>query len=618
MSGWSPKQYLKFKSQLIPLRRLTGNYRYLLQKLSRCDGRLGRVCLIMILVGLGIPLTNVLLPKLLIWAALLEPPSWALMLGILLAFFAVSMVCNAAHNYYLQHNGVYLTNFGFKLREDIQEISMTMPFAMTEDSATLDRIKLAKTATYQVQSIIETFCRCVSAILLLIGYSVLLMGLHPLLMPLFLVCILLNAASIARYNRRRAERRESIARIDRKKDYLFQTMFDYRFGKDLRLYNMDGIIAGKFIAQKDKKYRLNTLLEKKHTAAQIIEVILEVVCEAAIYLFLLQGFLRHAIQVDDFVLYTGLAASFQIISRGLIVDLGQLFLLSVAIGDYRAFVEADWGQQAGDALCGEACMRASAAESAPAEIRFEGVSFRYPGGERDILQDLSFTIEAGSHVSIVGLNGAGKSTIVKLICRLYPPTGGHIYLDGRDIQTYAWDEYRTKLAAVFQESRLFACSLQENITLADDPDLPRMWEALRAVGMEEKVRALPQGAQSNVLKYLYEDGVEFSGGETQRLCIARAVYREGNLLLLDEPTAALDALAEKEIYESFSQASKGKTTVFISHRLNSNRFCDKVLFLEGGKIAAWGSHEQLLKDYPPYRELYELQAKSYRSKEAVS
>ena len=136
--------------------------------------------------------------------------------------------------------------------------------------------------------------------------------------------------------------------------------------------------------------------------------------------------------------------------------------------------------------------------------------------------------------------------------------------------------------------------------------------------MEEKVLRLPQKEQTNILKYLYDDGVEFSGGETQRLCIARAVYKQGDVLLLDEPTAALDALAEKSIYESFSQVSRGKTTLFISHRLNSNRFCDKVVFLENGRAAAEGSHEQLLESYPPYRELYEMQAKNYKLKEGAA
>ncbi len=590
---------------------ILSNYIYLIKKLHSYDRRLYGICFAMVLVGLGIPLSNVFLPKLLIWASLWEKPSLTVILGIILLFFVISSVCSGVNNYYLRRNGVYLTNFGFKLKEDIQEISMSMPFTMTEDSAVLDRIKLAKSCIPQVQSIIETFCRCVSAVFLLAGYAVLIVRLNILVLPVFTACILLDAFAMHRMNQKQAEKRQDIVSTDRKKDYLFRTMCDYRFGKDLRLFQMDGMVTEKFHSQKNEKYKLNKELDQKRTAAQIAEALLGLAFEASIYLFLLAAYLNKGLQVDDFVLYTGLTASFQTISRGLVGDLSQLFRMNISIEDYRSFVEENLPKPA---VTG----KNAGSHPGAGEIRFENVFFRYPGSEKDVLQGVSFTIDPGSHVSIVGLNGAGKSTIVKLVCRLYEPTSGNIYLDGRNIREYGAEEYRERLSAVFQESRLFACTLTENISLDEHPDTGRMWSALGAVGMEEKVRQLPKQEQTNILKYLYDDGVEFSGGETQRLCIARAVYKQGDILLLDEPTAALDALAEKSIYESFSQVSRGKTTLFISHRLNSNRFCDKVIFLENGVISAEGTHEQLLESYAPYRELYEMQAKNYKLKEGAA
>ena len=597
------------------LSSVLSNYRYLLKKLHRYDSRLYGVCFVMIAAGLIIPLSNVLLPKLLIWAALWETPSLAVILGIIAAFFLISSLANGFNNYYLRRNGVYLTNFGFKLKEDIQEISMTMPFPMTEDSGTLDRMKLAKSCITQVQSIVETFCRCIAAAVLLAGYTVLIVRLNLLLLPVFAACVLLDALAAQRMEHKLAEQRQPAANADRKKDYLFRTMFDYRFGKDLRLFRLEEMITEKFARQRDEKYRLNSWMEGRRFAAQTVGAVLRLACEAAVYLFLLAAYLNRGLTVDDFVLYTGLTASFQTISRGLTADLSQLFRMNVSIADYRGFVEGNLPQAGSDAPG-----KGERPRTGGGEIRFENVSFRYPGAEKDVLRGLNLTIEAGSHVSLVGLNGAGKSTVVKLICRLYRPTGGRILLDGQDIWDCDLDTYRQRLSAVFQESRLFACSLAENIAMEEGPavDSDRMWEALRAVEMEEKVLRLPQKEQTNVLKYLYDDGVEFSGGETQRLCIARAVYKQGDVLLLDEPTAALDALAEKSIYESFSQVSRGKTTLFISHRLNSNRFCDKVVFLENGVAAAEGSHEQLLESYPPYRELYEMQAKNYKLKEGAA
>ncbi len=586
------------------------NYGYIIKKLSSSDHRLPLVCVTMVLTGLVIPLCNVLFPKMVIWAVLEELPLFGL-LGIVAAFFVITSICNGIHNYYLRRNGFYLTNFGFKLREDVQERSMTMPFPMTEDSRVLDEIRLAKVCISQVQPIIETFCRSVSAIFLLTGYAVLLARLGPWILLVFACCMFLDALAMYGLKKEEKEKRSALANADRKKDYLFQTMFDYRFGKEVRLFHMPDILTQKFHRQKAEKYALNRALERRQTCTQGIEILLNLVCEAFIYFYLLQAYLKSGLQVDDFILYTGLAASFHVISRGLIADLGQLFSLNVSIEDYRRFVEQELlpAGRGGDAA-------APLAAGQKAELVFDRVCFRYPGTEKDVLHELSFRIEAGTHVSIVGLNGAGKSTIVKLICRLYRPDSGRILLNGKDIREYGVQEYQKQVAAVFQESRLFACTVAENICLEEGrADASLMWEALRAVGMEEKVRALPQQENSNVLKYLYDDGVEFSGGESQRLCIARAVYRQGDILLLDEPTAALDALAEKSIYESFDRISKGKTTVFISHRLNSNRFCDQVLFLENGQVFAQGTHDELLESCAPYREIYEMQAKYYKREE---
>lgn len=590
-------------------RSLTSNYAYLLRRLTVADKNIVGICALMVLTGLGVPLLNVLFPKMVTWAALREPISWSLVLGIIVGFCFLSGTCGGIRNYFDRRNGVYLVNFGFILREDIQELSMTMPFPRTEDPKTLSDIKLAENCTTQVQPMVETFCRCISAGLLLISYAVMIARLSMLILLFFVLCVLVDALVMQKSKRYETSLWEPLANTNRKKDYLFRTMFDYRFGKELRIFALRDILIEKFNRHKEEQCQLNTQAERRKTLSQAVEALFILVCEAAIYYVLLTAFLQGTLAVDDFVLYTGLAVSFHVISRGLVADLMVLFALNVSIQDYRGLVEEGRETFSGTRPC--------ASTGSIPSIAFECVSFRYPNTDRYILRDLSFTIEAGAHVSIVGLNGAGKSTIVKLICRFYRPESGRILLDGTDIWTYDAGEYGARIAAVFQESKLFACTLKENICLQEEPDLPRMWDALEAVGMAEKVRGLPEREDSNVLKYLYEDGLEFSGGETQRLCIARAVYKQGDVLLLDEPTAALDALAEKSIYERFSQVSQGKTTVFISHRLNSNRFCDKVVYLEDGRAADQGSHEQLMERCERYRELYLMQASHYQTRKGT-
>lgn len=586
---------------------LLSNYIYLIQKLNKTDQKLFWICCTMITIGFGIPLSNVFFPKMVVWCVTQNPSSLGFLMGVIACFFIITGLCNGIHNYFIRRNNFYLSNFGYKLREDIQEISMTMPFPMTENSKTRNEIKLAENCISQTKPIIETFCSCVSAMILLVGYAVFIMKLSPWILLIFIAVVLLNALMMSRLKTAEAEQRTNLANAVRQKEYLFQTMFDYRFGKELRLFHLTDTLNQKFKAVQGKKYALYCAIERKKIIAEGAEGILHFICEVTIYGFLFLAYLNRGLTVDDFVFYIGLAASFTVISKGFIGDLSNLFLLNAAISDYRNFVETK--QEASEQISATECEK-----TGNCEIIFSNVSFRYPGTKRDVLHNISFVIEPGSHLSIVGRNGAGKSTIVKLICRLYRPDSGKITMDGRDIWDYNLGEYMEKISAVFQESRLFACTLEENICLQEPPDLPRMWDALHAVGMEDKIRALPNREKSNILKYLFDDGLEFSGGETQRLCIARAVYKQCPILLLDEPTAALDALAEKSIYESFSQVSRGKTTIFISHRLNSNRFSDKVIFLEEGQITAQGTHDELM-DYAPYRELYMMQAQYYLPKE---
>lgn len=590
------------------LRTVLTNYLYIIKKMIKSDNKLLWICLTMIIVGLVIPLSNVFFPKLVIWAAIQDNSSGMLLIGIILSFFVLTSICNGIQNYFVRRNNFYLSNFGYKLHEDIQEISMVMPFPMIEDSHTLNRIKMAESCISQTKPIVETFCRCISAGVLLTGYAVLIARLNLGVLFVFALCVFLNMLVMRRAAKIEIKNREARANIERKKGYLYTTMHDYRYGKELRLFNMAAILTAKFNRQKNNKYILNKSIEKQKNISNGLEGGLAFICELAIYLFLVFSYIKEGLTVDNFILYTGIAASFQLTAKGLIGDLSVLFSLNASISDYREFVES--GKTFTDAE-GEKEVRGDKNEACP-EIVFQNVFFRYPGAEQDVLQNLSFSIESGTHVSIVGINGAGKSTIVKLICRLYRPDSGKILLNNRDIWEYSGQEYMEKIAAVFQESKLFACSIAENICFGQTVDNQRFWDALRAVGMEEKIRGLKDQERSNTLKYLYDDGVEFSGGETQRLCIARAVYKQSDILLLDEPTASLDALAEQSIYESFSQLSKNKTTVFISHRLNSNRFCDKVVYLENGQIVSQGTHEELMQKCESYHCLFMMQAQYYR------
>ncbi len=245
-------------------------------------------------------------------------------------------------------------------------------------------------------------------------------------------------------------------------------------------------------------------------------------------------------------------------------------------------------------------------------LEFSHVSFRYPGTKQDILQDISLTFRIGEKLALAGRNGAGKTTLIKLLCRLYEPTEGEIRLNGINIEKYDYEEYAGIFSVIFQDFRLYDFPLDENVASGMETDGMRMREVLELAGMWNRIQDLPE-KEKTLLGHETGPGVSLSGGEAQKIAIARALYKDAPFIILDEPTAALDPLAEAEIYENFNELIREKTAVYISHRMSSCRFCDRIVVLEGGRVTEIGTHEELLKKRGSYYELYHAQAKYYGS-----
>ena len=231
---------------------------------------------------------------------------------------------------------------------------------------------------------------------------------------------------------------------------------------------------------------------------------------------------------------------------------------------------------------------------------------------------MDLTIHHGENLAIVGLNGAGKTTLVKLLCGFLDPTEGRVLLNGQDIRQYDRRDYYKLFAAVFQDFSVLSATMAENVAQTRTGiDEARVRVCLEQAGLTEKVRSLPKGLETQVGRDVYEDGIELSGGQTQRLMLARALYKNAPVLVLDEPTAALDPIAEDDIYQKYNEMTKGRTSLFISHRLASTRFCDRILYLKDGRVAEEGTHEQLLKQGGGYAQLFEVQSQYYREGKAV-
>lgn len=318
--------------------------------------------------------------------------------------------------------------------------------------------------------------------------------------------------------------------------------------------------------------------------------------------------LLHGMEVSEFVFSIGLIMGLNSWVSGIFENIQFLQLNAVHVENSRKV----FSMQKDNILDQE--LNLASAGLNQVEIKFVDVTFKFPESEKVILEHFNLTISAGERVGIVGINGAGKSTLIKLMCGLYHPTSGKILLNGYDIMAFPTNTVYKLFSAVFQEYGILSAKISENISCMPekDTDMKRVMECLRKVGLYEKVQRLPKGSSSLLTKEINQEGIILSGGEYQKLLLARCLYHDRPIYLLDEPTAALDAISENEIYELYDKFSDGKTCIYVSHRLNSTKFCDRIVLLKDGKIIEEGTHEQLMKKQGEYANMYQIQSSYYK------
>ena len=377
-------------------------------------------------------------------------------------------------------------------------------------------------------------------------------------------------------------------------------------GKDIRLYRLGKWFSSFFYQVIDKIVAVHDKEQGNVTKVEALEKLLTFGRDLLIYGYFIWRMAQGTLSVAEFLLYTGMTAGFGAWMNGLFTAYVGLLQNNTYVDAYRDFLKveaADTGKTVKPENPGQIH-----------EIRLEHVSFCYEGSGEAAISDVDLTIRPGERLALVGMNGAGKTTLVKLLCGLYHPTSGKIYMDGQDIAGMTPSEYFKEFAVVFQDVFSFSFSLADNVSCTEpgQRDEKRLEESLSRAGLWEKVASLPKGIHTMVNKDLDEEGVLLSGGEQQKLMLARALYRDAPFVILDEPTAALDPIAEGEMYEKYDSMLQDKTGIFISHRLSSTRFCDRILFLENGRIVEEGTHKGLMEKQGPYAEMFSLQAKYYQ------
>jgi ATP-binding cassette subfamily B protein len=388
--------------------------------------------------------------------------------------------------------------------------------------------------------------------------------------------------------------------------YVVGALNDAELAKDLRLYSMIGWLKGNGSAL-FKRYREGSgRVAGLNMQAQLAGAAMVLLRDGAAYALLVYLLLRGRVTLGDFTLMFAAIGAFAGWVQGVIEQAGELLRASVQLGDYRAYIDIPDRMNRGVGA-------PLPSTGAPPEIALENVSYKYPGADGCALENISLTIRAGERLAVVGVNGAGKSTLVKLICGLYRPTDGTVKLNSTDISRFNRDEYYTLFTAVFQEINEMTTSIADNVSQQPlaDTDRGRVEQCLALSGLWDKVRSLPGGMDTQLVKAVEPTAIELSGGEKQKLALARALYKEAPVIILDEPTAALDPIAESEMYMRYAELTAGKTSVYISHRLASTRFCDRIVMLDGRAIAEEGTHGELMELGGKYAEMFNVQASYY-------
>lgn len=592
--------------------KYTKTLKRLLGDAIRTDRKMILYILFACLLGAFAPLVLSLMPKLIV--GVVENPGTDAIRRILLislGFFVLEFLVEGVSLYCSNQVLTVANKTRFELMHEQNKKIATTDFKYISDRSIFKMYGMAFEATSGdwggVVGMLREFARTAPIILSLI----LIGGVITALSPLTGLLLLLYAITYA-YAQRQANKevRDNDAEINKITDeirYYNKTAGDFKSGKEIRLFNLKDMIlnAYKNVINKRKSFSLRAV--NKTFRKSLLSVLILIIAQGIFAYTLILSFKNGSVDTGSFLMYLTLMLQFVLLADRAIEDY-EFFVVNQTI-----YVENMYDLLETDKLSSDHGTRDKL--SGAVDIEFRNVTFAYPNTDKKVLDNLSFKIDKNETIALVGNNGEGKSTIINLLVRLFRPDEGEILLNGVNINEFKEEELYKMFACIFQQVNIYPYTLGNNISMHETYDLERAKRAIEDVGLKERIEEEKNAYERNMSHEVAKDALELSGGQEQKLAISRAVYKDSPILILDEPTANLDALAEHEIYSKLNDLREDRTSIYISHRLSSTKFCDRIILLKGGKIFEEGTHDELMKKKGEYYEMFTIQGKYY-TKEA--
>lgn len=557
-----------------------------------------------------VPFINVILPKLII-EELLGQKRLPILMQMVLFVALGNGVLNFINRYMTYVMDESYLDLMQRIELHMGKHIMNLDFEMLEDPAILNQ-KDQAVFPLRNQGVIRNMTnysmQLVQYSLTLLGLMAIILRLNPLLILFILGIVFINSRIFKKQQAKQYEIFQEMVPLNRRYEYYLNLTTDFTVAKDIRLFHMKPYLHDKLSDFHEKDCGLFVRMFNMFGQYEGLSQAILQVQMAVIYAYMVWQVYLKRIGIGDFSLFVSASVSFANHISLLLNSYVEFRQYSIYIGKYLDFESLPKRHASGTAK--------PVVDDQPLALEFQHVWFKYPRSEEYTLKDVSLSLRAGEKLSVVGPNGAGKTTFIKLLCRLYAPEKGTILLNGRNIQEYSEEEYYKLLAVVFQDFKLFSFSIRENICMNQPCDAQDVEEALHKAGLTERIARLPKGIETPLYKNFEEDGIELSGGEMQKLTIARAVYKDCPIVVLDEPTAALDPYAEYEIYSKFNELVDNRTAIYISHRLSSCRFCDHIAVFNEGRLVEYGTWEELEKANGLYAEMWQAQSQYYVSQGA--